>query len=72
MTKNTKRVDELEVGDIVIFPYCKVIDTVSKIDILSEWDYLISSVGIDEPERYDSCVEVTYLGNNKEEKIMEI
>lgn len=71
MTKNTKRVDELEVGDIVMFPNCKGIHTVSKIDILSEWDYLVSSVGIDTPKRYDSCVEVTYLGNNREEKIME-
>lgn len=67
MTKNTKRVDELEVGDIVIFPGCKGMDTISRIEKRSDWIYEVFSEGIRNSSLYDVDVEVTYLGNNKKE-----
>lgn len=56
-----KKVDQLEVGDIVIFPYCKGVNTISKIKRVGRWEYEIFSEGISESERYGESVEVTYL-----------
>ena len=65
--KMGKKVDQLEVGDIVIFPYCKGVNTISKIKRVDRWEYEIFSEGISESERYGESVEVTYLGKKNEQ-----
>lgn len=74
---DTKRVDELEVGDIVIFAGCKGISTISSIETkVEEGDsrYLLFVIFTEETEKpliYLGDAEVTYLGNKKEEKMEE-
>lgn len=70
MTKDTKRVDELEVGDIVIFPGCKGIDTISRIKKIDDYAYEIFSKEFSSSKVYKGLLEVTYLGNNKKEETM--
>jgi hypothetical protein len=68
MTHDTKRVDELEAGDIVIFPYCKGVSTISEIEQVGEIRFKISSESVYEPCYYDGYTKVTYLGKKKEEE----
>lgn len=56
----TKRVDELEVGDIVILPYSKGVSTVSEVKGVR---YKVVAEGISEPRFYNYDEEVTYFGN---------
>lgn len=62
---NTKRVDELEVGDIITLPYNKGVYTVLQIKGIR---YQIISEGISEPRYHNHDEEVAYFGNiNKKE-----
>lgn len=71
---DTKRVDELEVGDIVIFYGYKDIYTISRIEKINndeyEDEYEIFSEQFSSPRTYKSYVKVKYLGNKKEKEIM--
>ena len=65
MTSEIKKVKELEVGDIVIFPYCKgpsIVDLIKKIDggLLR---YGVSTEEVNSLGVYFGEEEVTYLGN---------
>ena len=65
MTSEIKRVEELEVGDVVIFPHCKGSST---IDLIKKIDEELSKYGISTEEVnslgvYFGDEEVTYLGN---------
>jgi len=70
MTKYSKRIDELEVGDVVTLPYTKEVRTISEVKGIR---YKIVSEGIVEPRFYDHGEEVAYLGNKdkfmKEQKV---
>lgn len=69
MTKDTKRVAELESGDKVILPGSKGISTISYINRIAETErYEINCLEVKEPLFYWSDTEVTYLGNNKKEE----
>lgn len=68
-----KRVSELVVGDIVIFPGEKRVMTISKIEKLSEklkWGYMIYCVGIQRATKYQDDTEVIYLGTDKKKETM--
>ena len=72
MTSEIKRVDQLEVGDVVIFPYCKgpsTIDLIKKIDgeLLR---YGISTEEVNSLGIYFGDVEVTYLGKKGTKKVI--
>jgi len=58
--QKTKRIDELEVGDIVILPYSKGVITVSEVKGIR---YKILSEGISEPRFHNYDEEVAYFGN---------
>lgn len=70
MTRDTKRVDELEVGDIIIIPGGKGTFTVSHIEKVGFREYRIICQGIRQAFFYYDNVEVPYLGNNNKEETM--
>lgn len=66
---DTKRVDELEVGDIVIPNGCKEVLIVSSVENkMTKTVYQVKFEGIDEISFLDYCEKLTYLGNNKKEE----
>ena len=68
---DTKRVDELEVGDIVIPNGCKGVLTVSRLEKITSTVYSVKFEGMEEISFLDYCEKLTYLGNDKkEEEIM--
>jgi hypothetical protein len=74
---DTKRVNELVAGDIVIFPGEKGVMTISTIEKLKDESYLVDCFGISVPSRYEGSFIVTYLGNSydtqrKEEKRVKV
>jgi hypothetical protein len=61
MTESTKRVYELEVGDVVIFPGSKGASTISSIEPIQPTDsYKITCEGLEEELFYFCDKEVTY------------
>jgi len=71
---DTKRVDELEVGDVVIFAGSKGISTISSIETKEDEAYsryLLFVIFTEETEKpliYLGDAEVTYICNNKKEE----
>lgn len=71
MTKDTKRVDDLEVGDVVIFPQHKEPRTIFNITPPSSLNnklYVISTVETQNTVAYIGHEKVIYLGSNKKEE----
>jgi len=71
MTKYSKRIDELEIGDIIRFSSSKQPKIVETIELLKDKPYRkLSFQDIPEEHMYYDDIYVTYLGNNKEEKVI--